>query len=292
MQMRSFLFIAILFSCVTRLQAQNANPKLDLPAATKAKNTFKPLVDFTGSLGAAHYYGDLTEDSKILSQPSFDISSGIAYYFSPKFSVKGNVSYMQVKANDSKNSRSDLKARNLNFKSNIIEVITAIEYDFINITGGNHKFAPYIFTGVGIFHFSPTTVDRKGNKQKLSKLGTEGQGLPGFAAPYKTTGVVLPIGLGFKVNVQDNISLAMEFNYRVTNTDYLDDVSGPVYPDQNLLAQKNPDLPGLAYRGDELLGGKPYPGKFLPRGNPDKKDVYYTAQFRLSYRLKGKKTEE
>lgn len=292
MQMRSLFITATFFLSVTGTQAQNANPKLDLPSDKKEKNAFKPMLDFTGSLGAAHYYGDLTEDAKILNQPSFDISTGIAYYFSPKFSVKGNLSYLQVKANDSKNSRSDLKARNLNFKTNIFEFNTTLEYDFINITGGNHKFAPYIFSGAGLFHFSPTTVDRKGNKQKLSKLGTEGQGLAGFAAPYKTTALAIPVGGGVKINVAPDISLALEFNYRFLFTDYLDDVSGPVYPDQALLAQKNPDLPGITYRGDELLGGKPYPGKLLPRGNPDNNDAYYSAQLRLSVRLKGKKVEE
>ncbi len=248
-------------------------------------------MELTGGVGIASYYGDLIQGSPLFQQPSYAISIGAAHYFSPHWSVRGDISILKVQAKDSKNKRDDLKARNLSFKSGIWEVNVAGQYDLFDLSLGEHKFTPYAFLGVGFFHFNPYTTDRFGNKVYLKLKGTEGQGTAAYPdrQPYKTTQLQLPFGFGVKYAVNDRMVLGLEFKYRYIDTDHLDDVSVDRYPDQAVLAAKDPTLPGLTYRGDELPGGAPYPAKanMLPRGNPNNNDAYYTFQAKVSWRLKN-----
>ena len=62
---------------------------------------------------------------------------------------------------------------------------------------------------------------------------------------------------------------------RKTFTDYLDDVSS-IYVDQNVLMQaKGAKAVEMAYRGDEIPGGLPYPNHGDKRGTPSEMDWYY-----------------
>ena len=243
--------------------------------------------DLTGALGVASYYGDLVDKSPVFRQPSFCGSVGVAYNYNPHLSVRGDFSYMQIQGSDSKNSRAALKARNLSFKSNLWDLNASIEYNAIDITG-EHKFTPYAFIGIGLCHFNPYTTDRNGKKVYLQPMGTEGQGLSAYPdrTPYSTTILQIPFGAGLKYVLSDKLILGFEFKYRYVDTDYLDDVSNSSYPDKAVLSAKNPSLPQLTYRGDELPGGAPYPAPSLNRGNPNNRDAYYSVQFKIIYRIK------
>ena len=64
----------------------------------------------------------------------------------------------------------------------------------------------------------------------LRELNTEGNGYPGdtLFAPGKTYGPVamcIPMGIGIKKAFNGNGGIKLEFGFRFTNTDYLDDVS-------------------------------------------------------------------
>merc|ERR1712046_153468 len=61
-----------------------------------------------------------------------------------------------------------------------------------------------------------------------------GQGMPGdtMFAPGTTYGpvaVCIPMGIGLKKAFNGNGGIKLEFGFRFTNTDYLDDVSGTYY---------------------------------------------------------------
>ncbi len=250
--------------------------------------SINPSLDFSSALGVSSYYGDLVQKSPVFREPSFSISEGIAYNLNPHLSFRSEFSYSKVQAKDSKNSRPDLIARNLSFKSSIWDFSLAAEYNAIDITGEN-KFTPYGFIGIGICHFNPYTTDRTGNKVYLQPMGTEGQGLAAYPdrKPYARTIIEIPFGMGFKYAVSQKVSLALEFKYRYLGTDYLDDVSNHGYPDKAVLIAKNPSLPNLTYRGDELPGGAPYPAPTLNRGNPSNKDSYYSGQLKILINLKN-----
>ncbi len=249
-----------------------------------------PTFNFITGAGVASYYGDLTEKAKLFNQSSYSFSTGFSYKYNRYFEARLEFSLLEVKGFDSKNNRVDLKARNLSFKSNVWDINLAVDYNILGLNE-DRKFSPYVFLGVGISHFNPYTTDRTGAKVYLQPLGTEGQGLSMYPnrKPYSLTNIQLPFGAGVKYAVTPRLVLQLELKYRYLDTDYLDDVSNASYPDLAALTAANPKLPGLAYRGDELPGGADYPTKgTLNRGNPNKKDSYYSTQFKIAYQLSAK----
>lgn len=251
--------------------------------------------DLTGALGVSAYYGDMVEKASFFKEllpvrlPSFCGSAGVAYNYNHHLSIRGDFSFMQIQGSDSKSLQADLRARNLSFKSKLWDLNASIEYSVIDIVTKRHKFTPYALIGIGLCHFNPYTTDRNGKKVFLQPLGTEGQGLSAYPdrTPYSTTVLQFPVGIGIKYVINEKLILAVEDNHRYVNSDYLDDLSGSSYPDKALLAAKDPGLPQLTYRGDELPGGAPYPtGVNAKRGSPNNKDSYDSWVIRIIYRIK------
>lgn len=246
-----------------------------------------PALSFTLGAGASGYYGDLVEKYKWFRSPSYSVSAGLSYRYNRYFDGRVEFSALRVKGEDSKNKRADLRARNLNFTSNVWDLNVAIDYNLLGLDE-HRKFSPYLFFGIGICHFNPYTTDRSGNKVYLQPQGTEGQGLSAYPnrEKYDRTVIELPFGAGIKYAINSKLTLGLEVKYRYIDTDYLDDVSNPTYPSKAVLAASNPNLPMLTYRGDELPGGAPYPTSGTAvRGNPNKRDSYYTAQFKIAYKF-------
>ncbi len=251
-------------------------------------------VDLSFAAGSSSYMGDLKEKALSFSQPSYAFSGGVSYQFNKRFSWRNEIGYSKIQASDSKNKRADLIARNLSFKSSLLSLNSMVEYDFLSMA--DHTFSPYAFLGVGLLHFNPYTTDRFGKKQFLQPLTTEGQGLLTDAnqeiiKPYARTILEIPFGGGIKFEINDHFRLGIELKYHFVDSDYLDDVSNGGYPSQTLLAAKNPLIPLLTYRGDELPGGAAYPKGGLNRGNPNNRDSYMNLQIRMTYRIKHQTIE-
>ena len=91
---------------------------------------------------------------------------------------------------------------------------------------------------------------------------------------YKLTQFSIPLGFGAEYSLNEDMRVGIEFGYRKTFTDYIDDVS-TVYVDQtSLLNARGQKAVDLAYRGYEVKAG-PYPAAGTSRGNPKNKDGYY-----------------
>ncbi|MCZ2223039.1 MAG: DUF6089 family protein [Chitinophagales bacterium] len=241
-------------------------------------------VRVSAAVGASGYYGDLIQGTPLFKQLSPAITLGGSYDLMEKLRVRVSLSGLSIKADDKDNSDIKYKQRNLNFKSFIWEFNAAAEYDFLD-NYEKYSFTPYVFFGPSIFGFNPTTVDRFGNKVKLRDLGTEGQGLAAYPdrKPYKLTQINLGFGAGIRVDLSESLQLGTELFIRKTFTDYLDDVSINSYVDPALfISQGNPYTQYLAFRGDEV--GKSF-SKTMPRGNPKNKDLYYSFQLKLTYKL-------
>ncbi len=265
--------------------AQQTAPPESKTLTHKSANTVgvSSKLGFNAALGMASYLGDLIQGNKLFSQPGVSFALGLTYPVFPKFNGRFDIGFSQVGAKDSKNSSSELKARNLSFKSNVVDVSVSLEYEFVDLK--THKFSPYVSAGVGVMFFNPHAKSASGQKTFLRDLGTEGQGLNGFAAMYKKSAVESPIGVGLKYAVNSKIMIQLEFNYRVTGTDHLDDVSLNYYPDKALLDARNPATAAFTYRGNEV-GAGPYPGKNnqLSRGNPSNNDGFYSTQFKVAFK--------
>lgn len=242
-------------------------------------------VKLSGAIGGSAYYGDLIDGTPLLKQVSPAVTLGGSYDLMDKLRVRVSLSGMGIKADDKDNKNVNLQNRNLSFKSFVWDFNVAAEYDFLN-NNEEYTFTPYIFFGPGLFGFNPTTIDRFGEKQKLRDWGTEGQGLAAYPdrKPYALTQFNLGFGAGIRFDVSDELQIGTELFIRKTFTDYLDDVSNDGYVDPSLfISQGNAYSQYLSYRGDEL--GKPFPGVTMPRGNPGNKDIFYSFQLKITYKL-------
>ncbi len=246
--------------------------------------------------GVSSYFGDLTYTKQLFQQVSPSVSTDISVDLNSRFGLRLNIAYTPVQADDKKSIYWPTRNRNLNFKSDILEISTLAEFDIFKAE--NVMVTPYLFAGPGVFFFNPTTIDRYGNKVDLKYVGTEGQ--PGTIAltgegssmaegtkmpiksskAYETNALCLISGVGFRVQVSELFSIGAEFTYRLTNTDMLDDVSAKQYPNKSLM---NPYAYKLTFREDEIHPNA-QPG-YQPRGNPLIKDSYYSVQIRVTYQL-------
>jgi hypothetical protein len=235
--------------------------------------------------GISNYQGDLQGKIFTLNQAGVTGGIGFSYDLTRRFILRATVNFARIEGNDKYNIDKDLRVRNLNFKTNILEGQLATEFNLLDISA--QSFSPYIFAGVAIYHYDPYTFNTAGQKIFLQPLGTEGQGISQYAGkiPYKLTHLAIPFGGGLKVALSENLQLGIEMGFRKLFTDYLDDVSTQ-YADSSLLAAaRGPQAVALAYRGDELAGGAPYPPEGSQRGNPKLNDWYYMTVLRISYLL-------
>jgi hypothetical protein len=235
--------------------------------------------------GFSNYIGDLQSQSYTTKQSHGSVGAGIQYDLSTHLSVLSNLTYGHISAADSYSRKADLRARNLNFGTQIVEGNLLVEYNLLDLN--EHRLTPYVFAGVAVFHFDPYAYDSLGFKTYLHTLSTEGEGLSQYPnkKPYSLTQLAIPFGGGIKFRVSDKVVLAYEIGLRKLFTDYLDDVS-TTYADQAvLLAARGPEAVALAYRGNQLKNGAPYPPDGTVRGNPKRKDWYYMSGIRLSIAL-------
>lgn len=236
--------------------------------------------------GFANYQGELQENTYTFSQAKPAGALGASYSFTDKISLRGLITYGNVRGADSYSSNLQRRQRNLSFYSKIYDASLTGVYEFFDIM--EKRYTPYVFAGVSVFNMGPYTYDSLGRKIGLGTLSTEGQGLPEYPGRkrYNYQNISIPFGGGIRFAVTRNVSLGWEFRFNKTFTDYLDDVSTQ-YVDRNiLLAAKGPKAVEMAYRGGELKNGSPvYPAAGTKRGNPKTKDWYYFSGITITCKL-------
>jgi len=207
-------------------------------------------------LGTSYYLGDLNNSNQF-GMASYNFGLMYRYAVNPRIAVRIAAHYGKLQG-DSKLNSKNLQYKNLSFHSVLIDIEGGIEINFLEYVAGsqNHRFTPFVFAGLGFFHFNPKT-DYMGKEYELQPLGTEGQGLTAYPdkEPYALTSFAIPFGIGIKWSVSRRVSIGLEWGLRKTFTDYIDDVSTR-YPDAGLLsAEKSPLAAVLSNRQfeDEAL---------------------------------------
>jgi Domain of unknown function (DUF6089) len=188
--------------------------------------------------------------------------------------------------------------RNLHFKSAIAEIALTTEFHplFLNTAEDAQAplFSPYLTAGFGIFHYNPQTMFNN-NWVDLRPLHTEGQGFREYPdrPVYKSTSWCVPMGVGIKYDKAGMVNYRFEIVYRMTGTDYLDDVStnyiNPELFTHYLPAQQAAMAMQLTDRSKNVTGiNRTKEGS--KRGNPNDKDAYFTFSIKLSMALnRGKR---
>ncbi|MBS1646077.1 MAG: hypothetical protein JST67_01915 [Bacteroidetes bacterium] len=264
------------------------------------------ISNFLGDLGGLNKVGTHYSYADIefkLTKPS--VTLGYRYRFSKNWASSTDFTFLQVAGDDKLTQEPFRHNRNLNFKSNIFELVTRIEYGFSFSKHGNryqikktmsrryHAFSSfYYFTvGIGAFYYNPQEY-LGGNWYSVRQYSLEGQGLPGGPNQFSLVSVCIPMGLGAKFTIQKKWTVGIEYIFRKTFTDYIDGVSRTYYDKALLLQYKGPTAVALADPSLGLIPGATSPnadGTGAQRGNPKDKDSYMTLQVKIGYLIPSKR---
>lgn len=249
--------------------------------------------EFGVGLGAGHYFGDLNTRAW-LNRSKMAASVFFRKNFGNYIAARIGVSYARLGYSDIYNTHNEyMYRRNLSFNSNVWELSLQGDFNFFRFMPGEpgFNFTPYVTFGAGVFSYDPYTYLR-GEKVFLRPLGTEGQGNAAYPErkQYSSMGISLPIGVGIKYSLNERMNIGFEILHRLTNTDYLDDVS-TTYVDAAIFPT-NPDgspsnaalLHDRSYELGEPIG---LPGR--QRGNSRQKDQFVTAMFFVTFNLQSYK---
>jgi len=255
-------------------------------------------MDFGVNLGASNYVGETggsgTEPKPwlldmTLAKTNFNFGGFYRMNFTRNIAAKMSFNFARISGADSLSGIKTQIARNLSFRTDIIEAVITAEYYFFTMndlsraSNARIDFGSYIFAGGGVALYYPH-AQYNNEWYALRPLQTEGS-----QNAYDVMTVVLPMGAGANFTFNKKLKLGIEFGYRFTFTDYLDDISTRY--------AKEADLPFtqsvlLANRSDEAYArgeaGLPDRRFFNPgtrRGNPDTYDGYFLAQISLSYTI-------
>jgi hypothetical protein len=149
----------------------------------------------------------------------------------------------------------------------------------------------YAFAGAGAFYFNPKGQTADGQWVELRPLRTEGQGLPGGPKPYSNYSYNVLAGAYYKFTVNKVWSVGLEFCFRKTFTDYIDDVSTRYYDPAALTAAYGPLSAQMA---DPSLGVIPSAtspagdGTAAQRGD-SQRDSYMSLEVTVGYIFKKKR---
>jgi hypothetical protein len=236
-----------------------------------------------GWLGVSHYFGDLNSNLR-LSDPGYAGGLIARYNFNKRVAVKLSGNYGNVGASDADSDNLFQQARNLSFRSVVVDGAAQVEFNFLTYTHGSRDefFTPYLFAGFNVFYFNPQ-AEYNGEWVDLRPLGTEGQ-IRG--EEYYTTQLGWVYGMGLKVDLSYRWSLNLELSARRLFTDYLDDVS-TVFADKDDLEKLRGDVAvalsdrSLPLAGINEDGSLSRPGR--QRGNSVTNDAYAFLGLGLVY---------
>ena len=231
-------------------------------------------------IGGSNYFGDINTNYGFrYSRPAGTIF--YRYNLSKYVSFRASGSYGRVGGSDEFVDKPYQQVRNLSFNSNIFESTIQSEFNFFKyeVENVHHFYSPYLATGITLFHFKPmATLD--GQDFELQNLGTEGQAAPDISGKdkYPLWNIAIPVSMGLKWWVANRLSFNAEVGYRLTFTDYIDDVSN-TFVDDFVLGDAAAEL---ADRSDEVLP-VPIGIENKQRGFAQNNDHYFFGQIGLSW---------
>ncbi|MCA6073402.1 hypothetical protein [Fulvivirga sedimenti] len=241
--------------------------------------------------GTSAYFGDLNDPGDIFDT-RWNINLGLEYFLNDRISVRGELMYFSLAGDDESSNTEGRVRRNLSFTSDNGELNFVGIFNFRR-NGRRFYQRPgvngYVFGGLGLAYFQPkaivpdvyvddfgnsTPLPNAGEKIALKPLMTEG-------VDYNRVSLVIPFGGGVRFKAGPFFNIALEAGYRITFTDYLDDVS-TTFRDQSIFGN---DLTAraLADRRPEIGLPRLAPGK--RRGDSSDNDGYMIYNIKVEYYL-------
>ena len=251
---------------------------------------------FGASAGTTNYLGDI-RPMKVDNFQNFtkyykrykNYSEQLSYQVSIEYALGNSVGLMLtggsyqfgsgdrfIKNDGSLFTESPTFDRALNFQTDVYDagLSFVIKPDNNWLLSGKSFFAPYLTIGAGVQSFKVygDLLDANGNQYDytnpnlipdgvfetdLSTLGTE------RSANYKTTSYYANVGLGVRFRITNSIEIFAQSDFKRTNTDYLDDVSGVYRSSYDNAFQEYAAKPGT----NQVTAENPYRG--MENGRPD-----------------------
>jgi len=262
---------------------------------------FGPMF-FLGDLGGTKGIGrDFLKD---LDFPLTTFSKKIfaSYYPAEWIGFRIAVNHGVLKGDDAEapnkgGAEVDRLQRNLSFKSSVLEGYLAAEFYptvfFEQYDGLAKKLRPYGIIGFGVMKFNPK-AKLDGQWVALKPLRLEGQGMAEYPdrKEYSLIQKEIPMGLGFKYYLRENMYVGLEVLHRQLFTDYIDDVSTRyVDPDvfANYLSPADAAKARRLYYRGTYASAVSNPGNIqtFQRGDPTDNDAFFAAILRMGWRLNG-----
>ena len=249
-------------------------------------DAYKHAGEIGISVGVGHYFGDLNPEINI-DRPKFSAALHYTKQMNNYIGIKISATYAFLAYADKYSSNIFQKYRNLSFNTDVWEFSVNGTFNFFRFQPGfeGYDYTPYVGLGVGVFSFDPYAY-LNGQKFMLQPIGTEGQGSPLYPnrKPYSTNAISIPLTLGFKYAISPSLNIFSEFQYRFTNTDYLDDVSTTYATDAFTAGSAGYYLNDRSYDVGYSIGQK---GK--QRGNTLQTDAFATFHMGISFNIEAYK---
>ncbi|MBU3714265.1 MAG: hypothetical protein FGM46_04880, partial [Ferruginibacter sp.] len=233
--------------------------------------------------GMSNYLGDLQENpvNPLTFRPSG--GCGFLYELNSKWLLRFDLTTGSLNGDDKYGLKN--RARNLSFSTSLTEFAFGVEYIFFDLY--ENRVSPYVFLQGGVFKFSPYYKLSNGAKIILYEFDTEGQGFYKDRKKYSLRQFCVPFGGGVQWAIKDGLRVGVVVGFRKTFTDYLDDVS-TTYIDKDILVQKKGGSAlAVAYKGNLVPNGGPYPADGTKRGDPTNNDSYYYIGVTLRFRIQN-----
>jgi hypothetical protein len=269
---------------------------------------------FGMGLGASFFLGELGGRDQIGTDFIYDLEISktrpalqlmYRYQLGSRLYAKAQFAFAYIGGNDALTEEIFRRNRNLSFRSSIFEFSIQGEFDVIDFTPKNRYgkvkqgklegSALYISAGVGVTRFNPQ-ANFEGSWYNLRDFGTEGQLQDGGPSQYSLYTVVIPLGIGYRLQINKEWTVGFEIAHRITFTDYMDDAS-TVYFDNQVIADNQGELaaffadPSLGYYVDENGSRVPLNSTEtgFQRGDPEDNDAYFFGMFTAYYKIPQKR---
>ncbi|HEY4935772.1 MAG TPA: DUF6089 family protein [Puia sp.] len=260
-------------------------------AGAQPDNSYVYQGEFGIMGGASQYFGDLNPDVHF-NTPKIVLGLFFRKQVTDYIAVRLEGQFSRLGYSDVYNTQNafDLR-RNLSFNTNVWQLGLQGDFNFFRfIPGdGDHRSTPYLTIGIGMFNFDPYAY-LDGQKYYLRGLGTEGQAA-GYEGrkPYNNIAAFIPLGLGYKYNLNPKMNIGIEVVYNFTTTDYLDDVSKTYAGISNFPTGPPPDndpTPASLLQDRSYETGTPPIGiQGRQRGYSNQNDSYLYLEIMFSFNI-------
>jgi hypothetical protein len=163
--------------------------------------------------GISYYMGDINPEVFFYgSSPALGII--YRYNFHPRHALRTNIYYGRIRANDLDFNNDFQQARAASFESSILEWAVQFEFNFLpyTTTGKWWDYSPYFAIGAGACLLSRDRM---------------------IITP------VIPVSVGFKVNIYKNLGLELEYGARKTFYDNFDGLINNIDPEHHTWTHNN-----------------------------------------------------